>query len=117
VPVDTRSREPTGFTPYALPMSTSADPAGRAAAVAAAVLAHPGVARLDGGPFGSIASHLPGRRVLGVRLGIGDEPVEIAVVARAGGGPLPRLAEQLTGLVRGVLGDVDVEVTVADVAG
>jgi hypothetical protein len=98
-------------------MSTSADPAGRAAAVAAAVLAHPGVARLDGGPFGSIASHLPGRRVLGVRLGIGDEPVEIAVVARAGGGPLPRLAEQLTGLVRGVLGDVDVEVTVADVAG
>jgi hypothetical protein len=117
VPVDTRSRDPTGFTPYALPMSTSADPAGRAAAVAAAVLAHPGVARLDGGPFGSIASHLPGRRVLGVRLGIGDEPVEIAVVARAGGGPLPRLAEQLTGLVRGVLGDVDVEVTVADVAG
>lgn len=100
-------------------MPTSADPAERAAAVAvaSAVLAHPGVARLDGGPFGSIASHLPGRRVLGVRLGSGDEPVEIAVVARAGGGPLPRLAEQLTGLVRGVLGDVYVEVTVADIAG
>ncbi|MEN3302776.1 hypothetical protein [Pseudonocardia sp.] len=98
-------------------MPTPADPAERAAAVASAVLAHPGVARLDGGPFGSIASHLPGRRVLGVRLGVGDEPVEIAVVAHAGGGPLPRLAEQLTALVREVLGDVDVEVTVADVAG
>jgi hypothetical protein len=98
-------------------VSAPADPAERAAEVAAAVLAHPGVLRLDGGPFGSIASHLPGRRVLGVRLGIGNEPVEIAVVARVGGDPLPRLADQLTGLVRGVLGDVDVEVTVADIAG
>ena len=53
-----------------------------AEAVAAAVLAHPGVARLSGGPFGTIASYLPGRRVIGVRLPLEDtDPVEIAVVA------------------------------------
>ena len=40
------------------------DPA-LAEAVAAAVLAHPGVAPLSGGPFGTIASYLPGRRVVG----------------------------------------------------
>ncbi|MCW0214679.1 MAG: hypothetical protein OJJ54_15070 [Pseudonocardia sp.] len=98
-------------------MSLPADPPDRAGAVAAVLLAHPGVARLDGGPFGSIASHLPGRRVVGVRLGIAGEPVEIAVVARAASVPLPRLRDELAALVRGVLGEVDVEVTVADLAG
>ena len=98
-----------------LPLVPAADPDARAAAVAAAVLAHPAVARLDGGPFGTIASHLPGRRrILGVRIGIGDEPVEVAVVARMGT-VLPRLAEELSALVRGVLGSVLVEVTVSDV--
>lgn len=87
-----------------------------AARVAAAVLAHPAVARLDGGPFGTIASYLPGRlRVLGVRIGVGDEPVEIAVVARLGT-LLPRLADELAAAVRAVLGPVRVDVTVSDVA-
>ncbi len=86
------------------------------AAVAAAVLAHPAVARLDGGPFGTVASHLPGRRrVLGVRVGEGAEPVEIAVVARLGT-PLPTLAEELGAAVRALLGPVAVDVTVSDVA-
>ena len=89
-------------------------PADRAEEVAAAVLAHPAVARLDGGPFGTVASHLPGRRVAGVRIGDGDEPVELAVVVRLGT-PLPQLAEELAGLVRGLLGPVPVEVTFADV--
>ncbi|MFP5022188.1 hypothetical protein [Pseudonocardia phyllosphaerae] len=40
--------------------------------VAAAVLAHPSVLRLDGGPFGVIASYVPGRRIQGVRLGAYD---------------------------------------------
>lgn len=95
-------------------MPATAD--GTASAVASAVAAHPGVAALDGGPWGTVASHLPGRaRVVGVRLGVGAEPAEIAVVARLGV-PLPQLADELADAVRGVLGPVPVEVTVSDVA-
>ena len=83
--------------------------------LAAALLAHPGVARLDGGPFGTIASFLPGRRrVDGVRIGVGDEPVELAVVARLGT-PLPQLAAELGAIVHRVCGPVALEVTFSDV--
>jgi hypothetical protein len=85
--------------------------------VAAAVLGHPAVARLDGGPFGSVASYLPGRRVVGVRAGdgAGSEPVEVAVVVRwPAGSPLPALAGEIAALVRGVAGERPVDVTVAD---
>nr|WP_222132195.1 hypothetical protein [Pseudonocardia sp. C8] len=76
-------------------------------------MGHPSVLRLDGGPFGSIASYLPGRRVWGVRLG---DPVEIAVVV-ALGVPFPEIADGIAALVRAALRDdtVAVEVTVADV--
>jgi hypothetical protein len=84
------------------------------AELAAAVLAHPGVARLDGGPFGTVASFLPGRRVDGVRIGVGDEPVELAVVARLGT-PLPQLATELGAIVHRVCGPVAIEVTFSDV--
>jgi hypothetical protein len=85
-----------------------------AAAVAAAVRAHPAVARLDGGPFGTVASYLPGLlRIDGVRIGIGDEPVELAVVVRPGIA-LPLLGEQLGAIVRGICGPVAVEVTFSD---
>ncbi|GAA2564515.1 Asp23/Gls24 family envelope stress response protein [Pseudonocardia hydrocarbonoxydans] len=91
------------------------DVATAARAVAAAVAAHPGVVRLDGGPWGTVASHLPGRaRVDGVRLGVGAEPVEIAVVVRLGI-PLPQLADELAAAVRAVLGPVPVDVTFSDV--
>lgn len=94
---------------------TDPDPSSRVSALAAALVAHPGVARLDGGPFGTVTSHLPGRRrILGVRIGVGDEPVELAVVARLGM-PLPQLAEELGAVVRGLLGPVAVEVTFSDV--
>lgn len=86
--------------------------------VAAAVLGHPAVARLDGGPFGSVASYLPGRRVVGVRAGEGaaaGEPVEVAVVVRwPAGAPLPVLAEEIAARVRAVAGERPVDVTVAD---
>ncbi|WP_231498133.1 hypothetical protein [Pseudonocardia halophobica] len=86
--------------------------------VAAAVLSHPAVVRLDGGPFGSVASYLPGRRVVGVRAGEGaaaGEPVEVAVVVRwPAGTPLPELAEEIAARVRGVAGERPVDVTVAD---
>jgi hypothetical protein len=94
------------------PASDSA--ADAAATVAAAVLAHPAVVRLDGGPFGTVASYLPGRRLLGVRVGEGSEPAEVGVVVRLGT-PLPQLADELGAVVRGVLGAVAVEVTFADV--
>lgn len=87
---------------------------GSAAQLAAAVLAHPGVESLDGGPFGTVASHLVGGRILGVRIGLDGEPVELAVVARLGT-PLPRLADELGAVVRGLLGPVAVDVTFCDV--
>jgi hypothetical protein len=87
---------------------------GCAVELAAAVLAHPGVESLDGGPFGTVASYLVGERVVGVRIGTDGEPVELAVVARLGT-PLPRLAEELGAVVRGLLGPVAVEITFSDV--
>ncbi len=85
------------------------------AAVAEAVLAHQSVARLDGGPFGTVASYLPGRRRIdGVRIGVGDEPVELAVVARLGT-PLPQLGDELAAIVRRICGPVAVDVTFSDV--
>lgn len=55
--------------------------------VAAAVLAVPGVTRLHAGPWGEVATYLPGRRVAGVRNvrtvrtvdGVDDEALEIHV--------------------------------------
>ena len=47
--------------------------------VAAAVRAVPGVVRLDGGVLGEVATHLPGRRVVGVRTG--DRGTEVHLVA------------------------------------
>lgn len=91
-------------------MTAPADPA----AVADAVLAHPSVLRLDGGPFGAVASHLPGRRLPGVRIGTGAEPTEVAVVVGLGV-PFSRLADEIAGRVRSVLGPVPVEVTFSDV--
>lgn len=86
-----------------------------AAELAAAVKAHPAVARLDGGPFGTVASLLPGRRRIdGVRIGVGDEPVELAVIARLDV-PLPQLGRELGAIVQRLCGPVAVEVTFSDV--
>lgn len=85
------------------------------AELAAAVRAHPGVAGLHGGPFGTVASLLPGRRrVDGVRIGVGTEPVELGVIIRPDT-PLPRLGEELAVIVRRLCGPVPVEVTFCDV--
>lgn len=96
------------------PDSPAARPGARASEVADAVLGHPAVIRLDGGPFGSIASHLPGQRLAGVRIGQGDEPAEVAVVVRIGH-PFAELADEIATRVRSVLGPVRVEVTFSDV--
>jgi len=83
-------------------------------AVAAAVRAHPAVADLDGGPFGAIASYLPGRRVVGVRLGEPGEPVEVSVVARLGI-PLPQLATELRRVITAITGPREINLTINDV--
>lgn len=54
------------------------EPLTPAEAVAAAVLAVPGVVRLHGGRFGELGTYLPGRRVTGVR--IDDEGTEVHLV-------------------------------------
>lgn len=57
-------------------------PATEADDVAAAVLACPGIVALDAGGVTQVATYLRGRRVVGVRLG--DEAIEVAVVAALG---------------------------------
>lgn len=85
-----------------------------AEAVAAAVRAHPAVADLDGGPFGTIACYLPGRRVVGVRIGEPGQPVEVSVVARLGT-PLPQLATELRRMITAVSGPRVIDLTINDV--
>jgi hypothetical protein len=81
--------------------------------LAAAVAAHPSVARLDGGPFGGVATYLPGRRLVGVRLASRGEPVEIAVVLRLDR-PIPDTVRALRRTVAEVY-DGPVDITVSDV--
>jgi hypothetical protein len=83
-------------------------------AVATAVRAHPAVADLDGGPFGAIACYLPGRRVVGVRVGEPGQPVEVSVVARLGT-PLPQLATELRRMITAVTGPRVIDLTINDV--
>lgn len=106
-------------------VASAAEPPEVADVIAAAVLAHPAVVRLDGGAFGTVASHLPGRRVVGVRVIAGAAGpdaaqdtstggVEVAVVARLGR-PLPAVVAELRDRVRQVAGAVPVDVMVSDV--
>ena len=82
--------------------------------VADAVLSHPDVVRLSGGTFGSITTYLPGRRLVGVALGEGDEPTRIGVVLRLGA-RVHATADALRLLVAAETGARRVDVVVADV--
>jgi hypothetical protein len=92
-----------------------ADPSALAERVAAAVTAHPAVARLHGGQFGAVATYMPGRRLIGVRIGVGDEPVEVAVVLRPDR-PIPGVVRDLRAEVSRMCGGAAVDITVADLA-
>jgi len=83
--------------------------------IAAVVTAHPAVAGLHGGIFGAVATYLPGRRLTGVRVGEGDEPVELAVVLHLDQ-PIPGVVRALRREVSGMCGGAAVDITVADVA-
>ena len=82
--------------------------------IAEAVRTHPSVVRLEGGEFGVLATHFPGGRIVGVRVGEGGAPVEVAVVLRLDRA-LPEVIEELRTRVIGVAGQVPVDVTVTDV--
>lgn len=96
-----------------VPAAETAAPAER---VAAAVLAHPDVAALHGGIFGSVVTYLPGRRVTGVRLGDPGEPVELGVVLRLHR-PIPDVVGDLRGVVSALCSATAVDITVGDVVG
>ena len=101
-------------TPQAPSASPEIDPAALAREVAAAVTAHPAVVRLHGGPFGAIATHVPGRRLVGVRIGTRGEPVELGVVLHLDR-PIPEIVPVLRREVSRLCGGAAVDVTVADV--
>jgi len=97
----------------ALPDPRPPDPAELAAAAALAV---PGVAGLYPGPFGEIGTHLPGRRVAGVRTRTGPDgtATDVHVVALLGG-DLRALAAEVHRAVRAAVGG-QVHVVVDDVS-
>lgn len=85
--------------------------------IAARLLEHPDVAELHSGPYGTTATYLPGRRVIGVRVGTLEDGVEVAVVLHLRR-PFREVATELQQAVRGALtttAAVAVHVTVADV--
>lgn len=60
--------------------------------IADAVRRCPGVADLSGGPFGTVATYLPGEKIPGVALR--DDAVEISIVVQPGR-PLPEIADEV----------------------
>jgi hypothetical protein len=95
------------------PVAPTAGPASLAEQVAAVVTAHPSVARLHGGVYGVVATYLPGRKLTGVRIGEGDEPVELGVVLRLDR-PIPEVVRALRREVSRMCGGAAVDITVAD---
>ena len=81
-------------------------------AVAAAVQGCTGVAALDGGPFGQVASYLPGRKVTGVV--VGDGRVTVQVRSRWGV-PAPDLAALIAAVLAPLTGHRSVDVVIADI--
>jgi hypothetical protein len=73
---------------------------------------------MHAGPFGSIASYLPGRRVDGVRVAPDGSTVDVAVVvdlaALEAGRPIPVVAQQLRTAVRELAGNARVDVLIVD---
>ena len=81
-------------------------------AAAAAVLGCAGVAGLDGGRFGEMASYLPGRKVEGVVISGGR--VKVQIRARWGVA-LPELAAVIAAVLMPLTGPRPVDVVIADI--
>lgn len=104
-----------GGAPRFDPAGPAVAPVGRdsdalAEPVAAAVLGCPAVARLSAGPFGTVGTYLPGRRVTGVQ--ITDTEITVRLVARPV--PLRTLEAQVRGAVGAVVPGLPVHIGVDD---
>ena len=97
---------PFGERPADQPDLTDAD------RIRTAVLACPDVADLSAGPFGEVASYLPGRTISGVR--IDDDHVEVHIVARFGQ-PLRTVADRIGDSLQGLLKGRPLSVAVDDI--
>ncbi|WP_336206010.1 hypothetical protein [Nonomuraea sp. LPB2021202275-12-8] len=84
----------------------------RAWTIADRVRACPGVVDLSSGPFGTVATYLPGERLPGVA--VTDDAVEISIVAKLGN-PLPELADEVRQAVSDLVGERRINVRVHDV--
>ena len=82
--------------------------------VAEAVQACPGVHALDAGPYASITSYLPLRRVPGVRV---DEEIVTVGVRVAWGTAIPALGRSIQTQLTPLIGGRRVDVIVVDLAG
>lgn len=81
-------------------------------AVAAIVRGCAGVSALDSGPFGEVASYLPGRIVPGVA--VDDSRIRVQVRSEWGI-PATDVAAQITAAVAPLAGPRPVDVTIADI--
>jgi hypothetical protein len=81
-------------------------------AVAAIVRGCAGVSALDSGPFGEVASYLPGRIVPGVA--VDDSRIRVQVRSEWGV-PATDVAAQITAAVAHLAGPRPVDVTIADI--
>lgn len=98
--------DPAG--PLAAPVARDTD--ALAEPVAAAVLSCPSVAGLSAGPFGTVGTYLPGRRVTGVQ--ITDTEVTVRIVARLA--PLRVIETEVRAAVAAVLPGLPVHLGVDD---
>lgn len=80
--------------------------------VAAIVLSCPGVSALDGGPFGEVATYLPGRTVPGVT--VDDSRIRVQVRS-AWGVPAADVAALITAALAPLAGPRPVDVAIADI--
>lgn len=78
--------------------------------VAAAVLACPAVSRLSAGPFGTVGTYLPGRRVAGVQITATE--VTVRVIARPT--PLRALETQIRAAVSALVPGLPVHIGLDD---
>jgi hypothetical protein len=81
-------------------------------AVAAAVRGCAGVAGLDGGQFGEVASYLPGRKVEGIVVSGGRVTVQIRSQWAV---PVPELAALIRAVLVPLTGHRPVDVVIADI--
>ncbi|WP_285592023.1 hypothetical protein [Actinomycetospora sp. NBRC 106378] len=106
-PVDVAPRfDPAGSVtaPVARDTDALAEP------VAAAVLACPAVSRLSAGPFGTVGTYLPGRRVTGVQI----TATEVTVRVVGHPGPLRTLEAQIRAAVTPLVPGLPVHIGLDD---